>query len=115
MDLEDMILVSVDDHLIEPEDMFAKHIAPRFRDRAPVVKRGSGGAHHWQIEGQKAPGLGLNAVAGRPKEEYGFEPPPPHPPPPRPPPPTPPPPPPTPHTPLPPHPPRALPPPAPPP
>src|SRR5260370_37820534 len=74
MDLEDMILVSVDDQLIEPEDMFAKHIAPRFRDRAPVVKRGNGGAHHWQIEGQKAPGLGLNAVAGRPKEEYGFEP-----------------------------------------
>jgi predicted TIM-barrel fold metal-dependent hydrolase len=69
-----MILVSVDDHLIEPENMFDKHIAPRFRDRAPAVKRGSGGAHHWQIEGQKAPGLGLNAVAGRPKEEYGFEP-----------------------------------------
>ncbi len=39
-----------------------------------MVKRGSNGAHHWQIEGQKAPGLGLNAVAGRPKEEYGFEP-----------------------------------------
>src|SRR5258708_24397777 len=74
MELEDMILVSVDDHLIEPEDMFARHIAPRFRDRAPVVKRGSGGAHHWQIEGQKAPGFGLNAVAGPPKEEYGVEP-----------------------------------------
>jgi predicted TIM-barrel fold metal-dependent hydrolase len=74
MELEDMILVSVDDHLIEPENMFAKHIAPRFKERAPVVKRGSNGAHHWQIEGQKAPGLGLNAVAGRPKEEFGFEP-----------------------------------------
>jgi predicted TIM-barrel fold metal-dependent hydrolase len=74
MELQDMILVSVDDHLIEPEGMFLKHMAPKFKDRAPVVKRGSNGAHHWQIEGQRAPGLGLNAVAGRPKEEYGFEP-----------------------------------------
>ena len=64
MELQDMILVSVDDHLIEPENMFVKHISPRFKDRAPTVMRGSNGAHHWQIEGQRAPGLGLNAVAG---------------------------------------------------
>ena len=74
MEIADLILVSVDDHLIEPPDMFDEHIAPRFKDRAPTVKRGTNGAHHWQIEGQRAPGLGLNAVAGRPKEEYGFEP-----------------------------------------
>jgi predicted TIM-barrel fold metal-dependent hydrolase len=74
MEIADLILVSVDDHLIEPPDMFVQHIAPRFKDRAPAVKRGTNGAHHWQIEGQRAPGLGLNAVAGRPKEEYGFEP-----------------------------------------
>jgi len=74
MQLRDLILVSVDDHLIEPADMFVKHMPSRFKDRAPVVRHGTNGAHHWQIEGQKAPGLGLNAVAGRPKEEYGFEP-----------------------------------------
>ena len=74
MQASDLILVSVDDHLIEPEDMFVGHMPTRFKDRAPVVKHGTHGAHHWQIEGQKAPGLGLNAVAGRPKEEYGFEP-----------------------------------------
>jgi predicted TIM-barrel fold metal-dependent hydrolase len=74
MEIADLILVSVDDHLIEPPDMFVRHIAPRFKDRAPAVMVGTGGAHHWQIEGQRAPGLGLNAVAGRPKEEYGFEP-----------------------------------------
>jgi predicted TIM-barrel fold metal-dependent hydrolase len=74
MQLRDLILVSVDDHLIEPQDMFVKHMPARFKDRAPVVRHGTNGAHHWQIEGQKAPGLGLNAVAGRPKEEYGYEP-----------------------------------------
>ena len=39
MEIADLILVSVDDHLIEPPDMFVHHIAPRFKDRAPAVKR----------------------------------------------------------------------------
>lgn len=74
MQKNDMILVSVDDHLIEPEDMFLKHMPERFKDRAPSVQKGAKGAHNWQIEGQRAPGLGLNAVVGRPRSEYGFEP-----------------------------------------
>lgn len=72
--LDDMILVSVDDHLIEPPDMFDRHMSPKFKDRAPRIEKGSNGAHHWVIEGVRAPGLGLNAVVGRPPEEYGFEP-----------------------------------------
>src|ERR1700722_9797853 len=74
MEIADLILFSVDDLLIERQAVFVEHIPPRFKDRAPVVQRGSSGAHHWQIEGQRTPGLGLNAVAGRPKEEYGCEP-----------------------------------------
>ena len=35
MRLEHMILVRVDDHLIEPPDMFANHVPARFRDQAP--------------------------------------------------------------------------------
>jgi hypothetical protein len=56
--LEDMVLVSVDDHLIEPPDMFEHHIAPEFKHRAPHIAKGSDGAHHWVVEGKKAPGLG---------------------------------------------------------
>jgi predicted TIM-barrel fold metal-dependent hydrolase len=74
MKLEDLILVSVDDHLIEPSDMFERHIPARFKDRAPHIAKGSNGAHHWVIEDARAPGLTLNAVAGRPREEFGFEP-----------------------------------------
>ena len=74
MNLEDLILVSVDDHIVEPENMFDKHMPAKFRDRAPRVSKGTNGAHHWQIEDARAPGLGLNAVIGRPKEEYGMEP-----------------------------------------
>jgi predicted TIM-barrel fold metal-dependent hydrolase len=74
MELDDVILVSVDDHLIEPADMFEHHIPARFKSRAPRIEKGTDGAHHWVIENVRAPGLGLNAVMGRPPEEYGFEP-----------------------------------------
>lgn len=74
MNAEDMVLVSVDDHIIEPANMFDSHMPARFRDRAPRVVKGSDGAHHWVIEDARAPGLGLNAVVGRPPEEFGFEP-----------------------------------------
>ena len=72
--LEEMVLVSVDDHLIEPPDMFEHHIPAEFKSRAPHIAKGTDGAHHWVVEGKRAPGLGLNAVAGRPRDEFGFEP-----------------------------------------
>ena len=64
MQLEDMILVSVDDHVVEPPDMFEQHLAPEWKARAPrVVKKG--GADIWEFEGAPLPNVGLNAVAGR--------------------------------------------------
>ena len=35
---EDMILISVDDHIAEPADMFDQHVPARYRDRAPRVE-----------------------------------------------------------------------------
>ncbi|MGH2686054.1 MAG: amidohydrolase family protein [Actinomycetota bacterium] len=69
-----MIMVSVDDHLVEPPDMFDGHIPDRFRDRAPKVVTNPDGSDVWTFEGSVIPNVGLNAVAGRPKEEYGIEP-----------------------------------------
>jgi predicted TIM-barrel fold metal-dependent hydrolase len=74
MDLNEMIMVSVDDHLIEPPDLFEGHIPERFEDVAPRVERKSNGADVWVFNGATIPNVGLNAVAGRPKEEYGIEP-----------------------------------------
>jgi predicted TIM-barrel fold metal-dependent hydrolase len=74
MDVNDLIMVSVDDHLIEPPDMFLGHIPDRYRDEAPRVVRKDSGADVWVFNGQTIPNVGLNAVAGRPKEEYGIEP-----------------------------------------
>ena len=35
MQMEDMILVSIDDHVIEPRDMFDRHMPAKYRDDAP--------------------------------------------------------------------------------
>jgi predicted TIM-barrel fold metal-dependent hydrolase len=72
--LDDMVLVSVDDHVVEPPDMFEGRLARRFADRAPVIDRRDDGTEIWRFDGREATNIGLNAVAGRPMEEYGIEP-----------------------------------------
>ncbi|HEX4017652.1 MAG TPA: amidohydrolase family protein [Frankiaceae bacterium] len=74
MDANDMILISVDDHLVEPPDMFEGRMPPKFADQAPRVVRKPDGSDVWVFNGTEIPNIGLNAVAGRPKEEYGVEP-----------------------------------------
>jgi len=72
MKLEDMILVSVDDHICEPAGVFDS--APtKWRDQMPqVVCRN--GIDAWEFQGKRMANLGLNAVVGRRPEEYGLEP-----------------------------------------
>ena len=73
MKVEDLILVSVDDHAIEPPNAFARHMPARFKGREPhVVKKGDRDV--WVFEEQATGYMGLNSVVGRPKEEYGMEP-----------------------------------------
>jgi predicted TIM-barrel fold metal-dependent hydrolase len=70
----EMILVSVDDHLVEPPSLFDGRLPVAFADIAPRVVRTDDGADVWTFNGAVIPNIGLNAVAGRPKEEYGVEP-----------------------------------------
>ena len=74
MDMNDMILVSVDDHLCEPPDMFDAHLPAKWRHEAPKILHTDKGDDVWTFNGSIIPNIGLNAVAGRPKEEYGIEP-----------------------------------------
>lgn len=74
MKAEAMILVSVDDHLVEPPDLFEGHIPARYADQAPKVITTDKGDDVWTFNGAVIPNIGLNAVAGRPKEEYGVDP-----------------------------------------
>ncbi len=74
MKLEDMVLISVDDHVVEPPHVFERHVPMAYRHRAPRIVKGRNGEDLWEYEGQLRPNVGLNAVAGRPPEEYGYEP-----------------------------------------
>ena len=74
MQADDLILISVDDHLVEPPDMFSGRLPAKFEDVAPKVVRRDDGSDVWTFNGTVIPNIGLNAVAGRPKEEYGVEP-----------------------------------------
>ncbi|MDP1632532.1 MAG: amidohydrolase family protein [Caulobacter sp.] len=73
MKMEDMILVSVDDHVIEPPNAFARHMPAKFKGREPKVEKRNG-RDVWVFEGAGYGYMGLNSVVGRPKEEYGMEP-----------------------------------------
>jgi predicted TIM-barrel fold metal-dependent hydrolase len=74
MRLEDMILVSVDDHVVEPPDLFEGRLSSKHADVAPKLVRKESGIDVWQFMGAELPNIGLNAVAGRPPEEYAMDP-----------------------------------------
>ncbi|EIV91910.1 amidohydrolase family protein [Frankia sp. QA3] len=74
MQVEDLILISVDDHVVEPPTMFDAHIPAKYKDRAPHIVKGPNGGDLWAFEDGFAPNVGLNAVAGCPPEEYGLDP-----------------------------------------
>ncbi|UTT51035.1 amidohydrolase family protein [Rhodococcus gordoniae] len=67
-------LFSVDDHIVEPRDTWTSRVPARFKDRAPRVLEDENGAEYWMYEDTRHTYLGLNAVAGKPQEEWGREP-----------------------------------------
>ena len=38
VDMDDLILVSVDDHVVEPPDVFEHHLPAKYKDIAPRVE-----------------------------------------------------------------------------
>ena len=74
MQRDDMIIVSVDDHVVEPPNMFDAHLPAKYADIAPKLIRKDDGTDVWRFQTIEVPNIGLNAVAGRPKEEYGIDP-----------------------------------------
>ncbi len=74
MQMDDMILVSIDDHVIEPADMFDRHIPESYKEQAPTYVRAEDGLDHWEFQGESTGSVGLNAVASWPHDEWGFDP-----------------------------------------
>ncbi len=67
-------IISVDDHLIEPAHVFEGRMPQHLQDKAPRVVTLPDGRETWVYEDGFYPQVGLNAVAGRAKEEWSMEP-----------------------------------------
>jgi predicted TIM-barrel fold metal-dependent hydrolase len=67
-------IISVDDHLIEPPDMFAGRMPARLAEQAPRIIETEEGSQAWLYEGRRYPNVGLNAVVGRPRESWSMDP-----------------------------------------
>ena len=74
MKADDMILISVDDHIAEPADMFEGHVPAKYRHLTPRVETDERGFQQWWYGEKKGRNLGLNAVAGKPPEMYNVNP-----------------------------------------
>ncbi|MQY31248.1 amidohydrolase family protein [Nocardia aurantia] len=74
MNVDELILVSVDDHVIEPPGVFEGRLPAEYAAAAPRFIRRANGTMAWVYEGVEIPNTALNAVAGRPMSEYGREP-----------------------------------------
>jgi predicted TIM-barrel fold metal-dependent hydrolase len=67
-------IISVDDHLVEPPDMFEDRLPARLQERAPKVVRTEQGHEVWEFDGEQHTQVGMNAVAGRRPETVQVEP-----------------------------------------
>ena len=65
--------ISVDDHLIEPARLWQERVPEGVRDRAPRIVR-EGDSEFWVYEDRQIVTTGLNAVAGKSREEFSPEP-----------------------------------------
>lgn len=74
MKMSDLVIVSVDDHISEPPDMFNRHLTGDDLATAPKFHTSPTGANYWTYQGMTMTSVGLNAVVGRVPEEYGMEP-----------------------------------------
>jgi predicted TIM-barrel fold metal-dependent hydrolase len=71
---DDTQLISVDDHVIEHANVWQDRLAAKYKEAGPWVERTAGGADVWHFDGTVSSNIGLNAVAGKPRERFGLEP-----------------------------------------
>ena len=63
-------IISVDDHLTEPADVFIKRFPAKLRDQAPQLVEQPDGSMQWAYKGRLYADNGLSVVAGRPRAEW---------------------------------------------
>ena len=73
MKAEDLILVSVDDHVCEPANVFEGRLPAKYQADAPKVIEDESGREQWWYMGKPGRNLGLNAAAGKPREYFNTD------------------------------------------
>ena len=53
MQMDDMILVSIDDHMVEPPDMYDNHVPAKWKDQVPKVVRSDAGHRRVGVPGRE--------------------------------------------------------------
>lgn len=71
---DDIPLISVDDHVIEHENVWQDRLPAAMKAAGPKIERDDQGRELWVYEGVANPTIGLNAVAGKKREDFGMEP-----------------------------------------
>jgi len=74
MQMNEMLIISVDDHITEPGTVFDNQLSGEAYASAPKFKTRPNGVNYWEYQGKQLQNVALNAVTGRVREEYGFEP-----------------------------------------
>ncbi len=67
-------VISADDHIVEPPDVFEGRLPKKFAERAPRIVEKEDGTETWVYDGTELPNVGFNAVVGRPVNEWRMEP-----------------------------------------
>ncbi len=67
-------VISVDDHLVEPPDMFEGRLPAALQELAPRIVETKHGHQVWEFDGGRYTQVGMNAVAGRRPDTVRVEP-----------------------------------------
>jgi len=66
-------VISVDDHIIEPDDVWTHRMPQKFKDQAPKLVRGET-TEAWVFAGKRRTVWGLTACAGKDTDEFSIDP-----------------------------------------
>ncbi|MER6574282.1 amidohydrolase family protein [Nonomuraea sp. NPDC001023] len=70
----DYVIISADDHLIEPPDLFEDRLPEKYADVAPKVVETDAGHQVWRYGGATYPCAGIDVGAGLPREQWTLDP-----------------------------------------
>lgn len=65
-------IVSTDDHVLKPLDLFVARVADKYRDAVPYVEFDDDDVPYWIIGDIRLPIMEINGAAGRPLAEVSF-------------------------------------------